>query len=82
MYQYYVTELRKLQNGEFEHYNHFAWDEDQDTARLKGEAKYHEVLAAAAVSEYLEHGAILMASDCTPILYQCYRHKKIEEPAE
>lgn len=82
MYQFYIMELQKYQNGEYGNLVHFAYDEDPDMARLKGESKYHEILAAAAVSNLLEHGAILMSSDCTPVLYQCYKHPKIEEPAE
>lgn len=76
MYQYYVTEVRKTVSGEFEHENYWAWDENEDTARLKGEAKFHEVLARAAVSAYAEHGAILFSSQCYPIKHECYEHKQ------
>jgi len=74
MYQYYVTEVRKTTGGEFEHQNYWLYDEVDQTARLKGEAKYHEVLAAAAVSTYAEHGAILFTSTCYPIMNHCYVH--------
>lgn len=82
MYQYYVMEIQKYANGEYGNLTHFAYDEDVDTARLKGEAKYHEVLASAAVSALPTHGAILMSSECQPILYQCYHHKVAEPAAE
>ena len=49
MTQYYIVEI-KMVNGEFEHQVHWAYDADATTARLKAESKYHEVLAAAAVS--------------------------------
>lgn len=80
MYQYYITEVRKLQNGEFEHYNYWQYDEDDQKARLKGESKYHEILSQAAVSEYPEHGCILFTSTCYPIMNHYYTH--IEEAAE
>lgn len=44
-------------------------------ARLKAEAKYHEVLAAAAVSELPQHSATLLTSDGRAIMNQCYRHE-------
>lgn len=74
MYQYYIIELQKYQNGEYGNLTHFAYDADPDKARLKGESKYHEVLAAAAVSDLAEHGAILMSSQCVPIEHKCYTH--------
>lgn len=79
MYQYYVTEVRKTFSGEYEHDNYWAYDEDQDKARLKGEAKFHEVLSRAAVSPYAEHGAILFTSRCYPIKNECYEHTAQEE---
>lgn len=81
MYQYYVTEVRKTTNGEYEHDNFWLYDEDEQTARLKGEAKYHEVLSRAAVSTYATHGAILFSSTCYPIKNDHYSHIE-EEPQE
>ena len=51
MNQYYIFEIQRYINGEFGHIVHFAYDANATKARLKAEAKYHEVLAAAAVSE-------------------------------
>lgn len=82
MEQYYVVEIQKYQDGNFGHIVHFAADPDPIMARYKGEAKYHEVLAAAAVSQLPEHGAILFHSSCTPILHQCYTHEAVEPTAE
>lgn len=73
MYQYYVVEIQKNAQGEYGHLIHYAYDEDQDKARLKGESKYHEVLSAAATSDMPEHGAILISSDCVPIENKCYK---------
>lgn len=75
MYQYYVTEVRKTTTGEFEHENFWVWDEDPNKARLKGEAKFHEVLSRAATSIYAEHGAILFSSKCYPLMHDCYEHE-------
>lgn len=80
MTQYYVIEIQKYANGEYGHIVHFAADEDPVKARNKGESKYHEVLAAAAISNLPEHGAVLIHSSCVPVLYQCYKHE--EENAE
>lgn len=74
MYQYYVIELQKYQDGTYGNLTHFAYDEDADKARLKGEAKYHEILAAAAVSEIPEHAAVLMSSQGVVIESKCYKH--------
>ena len=84
MNQYYVIEIQRYWNtdettgaktpGEFGHIVHFAYDDNDTKARLKAEAKYHEVLAAAAVSELPQHSATLLTADGRAIMYQCYRH--------
>ena len=76
MFQYYVIEIQKYQDGQYGHLVHAAFDEDQNTARLKGESKYYEVLAAAAISQLPEHGAMLMSSTCEPIEHKCYYHEQ------
>lgn len=82
MTQFYIIEIQKYYNGEFGHIVHFAYDADADKARLKAESKYHEVLAAAAVSETAEHSAILISSEGFPVMHQCYKHViPAEEPA-
>lgn len=74
VYQYYVVEIKRLLNGELEHSVTWHWDADQDTARLKAESKWHEVMSAAAVSETLSHGAIMFSSEGFPCLNGCYKH--------
>lgn len=74
MFQYYITEVRKTTTGEFEHENFWVYDENEQTARLKGEAKFHEVMSRAALSAYAEHGAILFTSQCYPIMNGYYVH--------
>jgi len=82
MKQYYVIEIQQYANGEYGHLVHFAYDEDPDKARLKGESKYHEVLAAAAVSELPSHAAILMTAEGFPIYHQCYKHPAASDAVE
>ena len=84
MYQYYIVEIVKNQAGEFEHSVYWSYDADNQTAVLKGEAKYHEILSRAAISEYPEHSAIMFASNGTPLLSQSYTHTPStpEEPTE
>lgn len=82
MYQFYVVEVQKHEDGEFGHIVHWAFDEDLQKARNKGESKYHEVLAAAAVSDLPEHGAILFGSDCQPLMDKCYKHGEANEQAD
>ena len=79
MNQFYIIEIQQYNNGEFGHIVHFAFDVNPTKARLKAEAKYHEVLAAAAISELPQHSASLLTSDGKCIMNQCYRHE-IETP--
>ena len=74
MYQFYTAEIRKNQSGEFEHDINYFWDEDETKAQLKGEAKFHEILSRAAVSDYAEHAAILFSSRGNRIMDKCYIH--------
>lgn len=82
MKQYYIIEIQQYVNGEYGHIVHFAYDENPDKARLKGESKYYEVLSAAAVSELPSHAAILMSADGFPIYHQCYKHSIISQEEE
>lgn len=81
MNQFYIIEIQQYINGEFGHIVHFAYDANPTKARLKAEAKYHEVLASAAVSELPQHSASLLTSDGRCLMNQCYRHE-IEVPEE
>lgn len=74
MTQFYIVEIQQYANGEYGHLVHYAYDADPVKARLKGESKYHEVLAAAAVSELPSHAAIMFSAEGFPIFHQCYKH--------
>ena len=78
MTQFYVVEIQQYDNGEYGHIVHYAFDADPVKARLKGESKYHEVLAAAAISELPSHAAILFTAEGFPIYHQCYKHAGAE----
>lgn len=82
MYQFYIIEIQQYANGEYGHLIHFAYDANEDKAKLKAEAKYHEVLAAAAVSELPSHSATILASDGFPLMHQCYKHEQQPTQAE
>lgn len=80
MYQNYVVEIKKFLNGEFEHNVFWLYDENADKAMLKAESKFHEILAAAALSETATHAAILFTSEGFPMKHECYNHVVEEEP--
>jgi hypothetical protein len=82
MTQFYIVEIQQYANGEFGHIVHYVYDENPDKARLKGESKYHEVLAAAAISEIPSHAAIMFSTDGFPVMHQCYKHEIVNEPTE
>lgn len=80
MTQFYIVEVQQYANGEFGHIVHFAYDQDPDTARLKAESKYYQVLSAAAVSNLPTHSAILFSTEGFPIMNQCYKHDVTASP--
>ena len=74
MNQFYIIEIQQYKDGNYGHIVHFAYDADATKARLKAESKYHEVLAAAAISELPQHSATLLTADGRAIMNQCYKH--------
>ena len=55
----------------------YAYLVHQATTRKEAESVYHQVLAAAAISDLKTHAAVLCNGEGVPLLYQCYRN--IEE---
>ena len=47
---------------------------NQESDRLRAESIYHQVLAAAAVSQLSKHGAVLMSDEGFCLLQDCYKH--------
>jgi len=74
MFQYYIMEIQKYADGSYGHIVHVAYDEDATLARNKAESKYHEVLAAAAVSQLPSHSATILSTDGRQVANQCYYH--------
>lgn len=73
VYQYYVVEIQLTASGEYSHQVHWAYDSDPDVARRKGESKFYEILAAAALSNLAVHSAILFSTEGVPIEHRCYK---------
>lgn len=84
MNQFYILEIQAYNTDpiSYGHIVHFAYDEDPTKARLKAESKYHEVLAAAAVSELPQHSATLLTSDGRAVMNQVYRHDAVQPEVE
>ena len=79
MTQFYVYEIQEYADGTYGDLKHIAYDEDPEKARLKAESKYHEVLAAAAISDLPCHAVVVVSSDGFPLMHQCYKHVLSEE---
>lgn len=79
MFQNYVVEVKQLKSGEFEHNVFWLWDENADKALLKAEAKFHEILAQAALSDTAMHSAIMFTSEGFPLKHECYKHEVNED---
>lgn len=43
--------------------------------RLEAESKYHQILAAAAISDVPKHGAVLLNDEGQRINSECYIHE-------
>lgn len=82
MTQYYIFEIQQYADDSYGDIRHIAYDEDATMARLKAESKYHEVLAAAAISQLPSHSATLLTSDGRAIMNQCYRHETAQPEPE
>lgn len=80
--QYYIFEIKQYQNGDYEHQVHYVWDEDPNLAELKAESKYHEILSAAAVSNFITHSCIVINTESVPVMHQAYHHPLPEPEPE
>lgn len=72
--KYIVMEIQTFDTGAISTPT-YAFDE-----RLSAEAKYHSILASAAVSKLPVHACVLMTSDGRPIVNQSYTHPIEPEP--
>ena len=74
--KYFVFEIQKQFDGSYAHLVHTA-----DT-RNAAESIYHQVLAAAAISNIPEHSAIMFTSEGFPLMHQSYKHDGAQLPEE
>lgn len=70
-----VTEIQKFESGAMSTPS-YAFDSQQ-----AAEAKYHSILAGAAVSALPVHAAIMFSEEGFPLRHECYKHE-IAESAE
>lgn len=71
-----VTEIQKFENGQMSTPS-YAYD-DKNAA----EAKFHSILASAAVSALPVHACIMFNEEGTAIARGCYKHKALAETTE
>lgn len=64
---YYVIELQTT-GGQT------AYLVDGYTSREQAEAKYHTILAAAAVSSVEKHAAVILTEEGFEVMRECYKH--------
>lgn len=64
-----VTEIQKFADGGMSTPS-YAFDSQQSA-----EAKYHSILAGAAVSALPVHAAIMFSEEGFPLKYECYKHE-------
>lgn len=69
--KYFVVEIQKLSDTTYAHIVHEA-----ETIN-EAESKYHQVLAAAAISEIPQHSAIMFSADGFPLMHHSYKHDAV-----
>ena len=72
--KYYIIEIQKQIDGTCAHLVHTA------DARNQAESIYHQVLAAAAISNVFQHAAVLLKDTGVEIMHQCYNHPQQPAP--
>lgn len=65
--KYYVVEIQKMNDGNYAHIVNTA------DSRNGAESVYHQVLAAAAISNLPQHSAILFTDEGHLLMSQCYK---------
>ena len=70
---YFVLEIQKPKEGASAYLMHTA-----DTAQA-AESKYHQVLAAAAISKVYMHSAMIITDEGMTLTAQSYKHEEEEE---
>lgn len=71
-----VTEIQKFENGQMSTPS-YAFDD-----RNAAEAKYHTILASAAVSALPVHSCIMFTEEGLTLRSECFKHEANEETIE
>lgn len=66
--KYYIFEIQKMIDGSYAHIVNTA------DSRNQAESVYHQVLAAAAISNLPKHSAILFTDEGFPLMQHSYSH--------
>ena len=74
MYQFYIIEIKKYPNGEYEHNVDWAYDANPDLAQRKAESKAYKILESAALSETTTHSVTVMSDEGFTVLNKCYHN--------
>lgn len=73
--KFLVTEIQTFEGGSVSTPS-YAYD-----TQTAAEAKFHAILAAAAVSALPVHAAILFTDEGFPLRHECYKHEPAPAPA-
>ena len=69
--KFVIVEIQTLASGQV------ATLVNQADTRMQAESIYHQILAAAAISQIPRHGAILMSNEGYPLMHDCYTHEEV-----
>ena len=76
MTSYIIMEIQKDSNG------NVTYIVNKNATRNGAESVYHQILAAAAISNVYQHTAVLLTDTGIEIMHQCYVHVPAPEPEE
>lgn len=79
MVYYYVIEIQSYQDGTSAYLVHPVSNANGQIALNQAESKYHQVLAAAAISELPIHSAVLLDVFGHPIKHEYYEHEVAQQ---
>lgn len=71
---YIIIEIQKSADGTV------AYLVNKNASRNGAESIYHQILAAAAISNVYQHTAVLLTDTGVEIMHQCYNHPQQPAP--
>ena len=80
VYQFYIIEIKRLVNGDYEHNVQWAYDTDKDLAQRKAEAIAHGLLAVAALSETQLHSVTVLTDEGFTVMNKVYHNVQPIQP--